>query len=103
VNLPLTFGISRSELKTRFVQELNKFAKKVRPDLVLLSAGFDAHRLDPIGSLGLETEDFQWLTEAVIDVAKETAHGRVVSLLEGGYNVDVLPLCVHEHLLALAK
>jgi acetoin utilization deacetylase AcuC-like enzyme len=53
--------------------------------------------------LGLETEDFQWLTEAVIDVAKETAHGRVVSLLEGGYNVDVLPLCVHEHLLALAK
>jgi len=103
VNLPLTFGISRRELKTRFVQELNKFAKKVRPDLVLLSAGFDAHRLDPIGSLGLETEDFQWLTEAVIDVAKETAHGRVVSLLEGGYNVDVLPHCVHEHLLALAK
>jgi acetoin utilization deacetylase AcuC-like enzyme len=103
VNLPLSYGISRREFQTRFRQELSDFVRKVRPDLVLISAGFDAHRMDPIGSLGLETEDFRWLTEAAIQCANDTAHGRVVSLLEGGYNVDVLPLCVHEHLLALTK
>ena len=97
-NIPVSFGTSREELKKRLTRDIEQFAAKVRPDLVLLSAGFDAHRQDPIGSLGLETEDFGWLTKLVVDVANETAGGRVVSLLEGGYNLDVLPKCVNEHL-----
>ena len=64
----------------------------------LISAGFDSHRLDPVGSLGLETEDFIPLTEAVIGIADQYCDGRIVSVLEGGYNVDVLPHCVEAHL-----
>jgi acetoin utilization deacetylase AcuC-like enzyme len=64
----------------------------------LLSAGFDSHRADPVGSLGLETEDFAALTAAVRDVAQAHAGGRIVSVLEGGYNPPVLAECVALHL-----
>ena len=66
-----------------------------------MSAGFDSHREDPIGSLGLEAEDFAPLTEAVLKVATQHAGGRVVSLLEGGYNPQRLAECVATHLRAL--
>ena len=71
------------------------------PELVLISAGFDAHAEDPVGDLGLETEDFDVLTRAVVDVAEVHAGGRIVSLLEGGYNVPILAGCVEVHLRAL--
>ena len=70
----------------------------MRPQLVLVSAGFDSHATDPIGSLGLETEDFASLTQAVMDVAATHAEGRLVSVLEGGYNPPVLADCVALHL-----
>ena len=60
--------------------------------------GFDAHREDPIGSLGLEVDDFAELTKYVLDVAQVHAGGRIVSLLEGGYKPDRLAECVAEHL-----
>jgi acetoin utilization deacetylase AcuC-like enzyme len=65
---------------------------------VLLSAGFDAHHKDPIGSLGLETEDFTTLSRRVLEVAKAHARGRLVSCLEGGYNVETLGELVQVHL-----
>ena len=65
---------------------------------MLVSAGFDAHAKDPIGSLGLETEDFTTLTRRVLEVAKAHARGRLVSCLEGGYNVETLAECVQVHL-----
>jgi len=68
---------------------------------VLISAGFDSHRADPIGSLGLEVEDFAELTRIVGDVANVHAEGRVVSILEGGYNPPVLAQCVEAHLQGL--
>ena len=76
-------------------------AKRCHPELVLLSAGFDAHTQDPIGSLGLETEDFETLSKLVLGVAKEHCGGKVVSLLEGGYNVTALADCVALHLSVL--
>ena len=65
---------------------------------MLLSAGFDAHRLDPVGDLGLETEDFIPLTTQVLDVADAYAGGRCVSVLEGGYDPKILADCVELHL-----
>ena len=59
---------------------------RVRPELILLSAGFDAHRLDPIGGFSLETGDFVTMTEIVLATAKTHSNGRVVSCLEGGYH-----------------
>jgi acetoin utilization deacetylase AcuC-like enzyme len=100
-NLPVTFGTPRAEYLDRFRQELEEFSRRIRPQLVLISAGFDSHREDPIGSLGLETEDFALLTRIVRDVADAHASGRIVSLLEGGYNPPVLAMCVETHLRGL--
>ena len=97
-NVPLQFGISRDDYLQAFESRLAEFAAKVKPQLVLLSAGFDSHRLDPIGSLGLETEDFTTLSKMVLEIAATYCGGRIVSVLEGGYNVDVLPHCVEAHL-----
>lgn len=97
-NLPVEFGTSRDRYLSWFARELEDFADKIRPQLILLSAGFDAHRLDPVGSLGLETEDFADLTRIVLDVAATHAGGRLVSVLEGGYNPPVLADCVSTHL-----
>ncbi len=98
LNLPVEFGITRQRYVELFTHQLQSFADKVKPQLVLLSAGFDSHREDPIGSLGLETEDFAPLTEAVLDVAAAHAGGRLVSVLEGGYNPSRLAGCVEVHL-----
>ena len=103
LNLPVAFGTDRSEYMKRFRLELDRFAARMRPELVLISAGFDTHHQDPLGSLGLETEDFAELTQDVLDVANTYAQGRVVSLLEGGYNTQVLPLCVETHLRQLLQ
>ncbi|MEZ6123462.1 MAG: histone deacetylase [Planctomycetaceae bacterium] len=100
-NLPLKFGISRPDYLSAFENALTKAADHCRPELVLISAGFDAHSADPIGSLGLETEDFEPLTKLVRQVANTHCQGRIVSLLEGGYNLERLADCVDLHLQCL--
>ncbi len=97
-NLPLPFDVGREGYRDAFRKLLERAAAKCRPQLILISAGFDAHRDDPIGSLGLETEDFGWLTDAVCEVARRECAGRVVSLLEGGYNLVALADSVQLHL-----
>jgi acetoin utilization deacetylase AcuC-like enzyme len=101
VNVPLPFGTSRTEYLERFTAAIETLADRHKPDLILLSAGFDAHRADPVGSLGLEEEDFEILTERVLAVADAHAAGRVVSILEGGYNPPVLARCIAVHLQTL--
>jgi acetoin utilization deacetylase AcuC-like enzyme len=98
MNLPIQIGTPRAEYVARFKAALQTFADKIKPQLVFLSAGFDAHRLDPIGNLGLETEDFVALSRAVLDVADTHANGRIVSVLEGGYNPQALADCIAAHL-----
>jgi acetoin utilization deacetylase AcuC-like enzyme len=102
-NLPLEFGTSRRECLTQFADELTSFAARIKPQLVLVSAGFDAHRTDPIGSLGWETEDYAALTELIEQVAADYSGRRIVSVLEGGYNPPVLAECVETHLRGLMK
>ena len=72
-----------------------------RPQLVFVSAGFDAHRDDPLAYLKLDDEDYRWVTERLVEVAERHAEGRVVSTLEGGYNTEALARCVVEHLRVL--
>jgi acetoin utilization deacetylase AcuC-like enzyme len=97
-NVPVPFGTSRDAYRDAFRDGLEEIAARIKPQLVLVSAGFDAHREDPIGSLGLEVEDFGVLTNDVLDVASVHSGGRVVSLLEGGYNVERLAESVALHL-----
>ena len=98
LNLPIEFGMPRAEYLRVFCDEIDRFAARLRPQLVLVSAGFDSHAADPVGSLGLEIEDFEPLTDAVLDVADSYADGRLVSILEGGYNPGILAGCVEVHL-----
>ncbi|REK17242.1 MAG: histone deacetylase [Planctomycetota bacterium] len=98
LNLPVEFGTAREAYFDTFRTGLERLAAQTKPELVIISAGFDAHTDDPVGSLGLETEDFARLTETVLDVADTYAGGKVVSVLEGGYNTGVLAGCVAEHL-----
>jgi acetoin utilization deacetylase AcuC-like enzyme len=100
-NEPVRHGTSRRDFHDRFRKALEESADRIKPELVLVSAGFDAHRDDPIGSLGLETEDFAVLTRDVLEVAKVHADGRVVSCLEGGYDLDALAESVEAHLTEL--
>jgi acetoin utilization deacetylase AcuC-like enzyme len=100
-NLPITYGTARKDYLAAFRSGLEAMADKVRPELVILSAGFDAHAEDPVGDLGLEVEDFEIMTRNVLDVAETHAQGRLVSVLEGGYNVSILAGCVAAHLQAM--
>ncbi len=98
LNLPIAWGTTRANYLNEFRRGLDVLARRIRPQLVLISAGFDAHAEDPVGSLGLDTEDFASLTDAVLDVAAEYSAGRCVSVLEGGYNTSILAGCVALHL-----
>ncbi len=103
LNLPVEFGTSRADYRDRFRDGLEHIAAKLKPELILISAGFDAHRDDPVGSLGLEIEDFGELTNMVLDVADVHSGGRVVSVLEGGYNTGILAGSVALHLSELLE
>lgn len=101
LNLPVKYGTSRHDYLARFETELDRFASRIRPQLVIVSAGFDAHRKDPVGSLGLQSEDFARLTEIVQDAANKHCEGKIVSVLEGGYDPQKLAESVGFHLTTL--
>ncbi len=88
----------RSLYEQKIFPALDRFA----PDLLMISAGFDAHRLDPLAQLNWETEDYTWLTEKLTEIAETHAKGRIVSVLEGGYNLEALREGVATHVATLA-
>lgn len=101
VNAPLSAGndgaVFREAMETAILPRLRAFA----PDLIILSAGFDAHRLDPLGHLKLVGADYGWITGALMDIAQKSARGRVVSVLEGGYSLEGLAESASAHVSAL--
>lgn len=101
VNVPLPAGADgkafRRAIETHWVPAL----KQQRPNLILVSAGFDAHRDDPLTQLNLEDDDYRWITQQIVDWADHFAEGRVVSVLEGGYDLAALQRCSELHLAAL--
>ena len=103
VNIPVRMGTSRPDYHALYRNAIEKAADKIKPDLILLSAGFDAHRRDPIGALGLESEDFTDMTRVLLDVARAHSKGRLVSCLEGGYHLEALAECAQAHLEELLR
>lgn len=103
VNVPIEFGTPRKTYFEKFRAGLERIAARVKPQLVLVSAGFDAHRDDPIGSLELETDDFVELTNLVRSTAEAHAAGRMVCVLEGGYHLTALADSVAAHLRTLLE
>ncbi len=98
INVPVNYGTPRADYLAQYRNAIEKAADMIKPELVLLSAGFDAHARDPIGCLGLEAEDFTDMTRMLRAVADVHCQGRIVSCLEGGYNLEALAECVQAHL-----
>lgn len=103
VNCPIQPGGGREEIKqaiqTHWVDAIDQF----KPQLVLVSAGFDAHESDPLADMALSTEDYGWITQFLKRVAEEYCDGRLVSTLEGGYELEALADSVYAHVEALAS
>lgn len=100
-NTPIEFGTLRQQFLDSFAKGIHQAAAKIKPELILISAGFDAHHLDPVGSLGLHSNDYLTMTNLVKQVAGTYAKGRIASFLEGGYNLPALAESVHFHLRGL--
>jgi acetoin utilization deacetylase AcuC-like enzyme len=103
LNLPLRAATPAREQKRMFESALEEIRRDFKPDLILISAGFDSHKGDPLGQLLLQDEDFVSLTQAVKEWAKESCEGRVVSCLEGGYNLQTLGETVRAHVAEMAR
>lgn len=101
VNVPLQAGAGSEEFRAavtdRWLPALDKFS----PEMVFVSAGFDAHRDDDMSHVNLTDADFTWVTERIVDVASKSASGRIVSTLEGGYELRSLARCVESHIRVL--
>ena len=102
LNCPLPADSGRSEIvEGAFGGELLKKIVGFRPELILVSAGFDSRKGDPLGQFRLEDHDFSDLTKLIVDLAKEYCEGKVVSILEGGYDLDGLAKAATAHFKAL--
>ena len=103
VNVPLASGETGPQFREKYRQQILPALKQFNPDLILLSAGFDAHKDDPLASIQLKEEDYQWLTQQMVDIAKTCCNGKIISILEGGYNLHALADCVEGHIAVLME
>ena len=103
VNAPVGPHCAREDWRATFAGRLMPALDAFAPDLILISAGFDAHRRDPLAHQSLEAEDFAWATRAVLEVARRRCGGKVVSSLEGGYDLEGLARSTVAHLQALGE
>ena len=102
VNTPLTAGSSGSIFRAAIERDWLPALEAHQPDIVFVSAGFDAHIDDPLADLRLVEDDYRWVTQFIVAVANQYAQGRVVSTLEGGYNLEALARSAAVHIEALA-
>jgi acetoin utilization deacetylase AcuC-like enzyme len=103
LNVPVKAQTAAPEQRRMFDGALEEIGGKFKPDLIIISAGFDSHRGDPLGQLRLEDQDFIEMTTAVKQWAQTTCNGRLVSCLEGGYNLETLGQTVRAHVRELAN
>ncbi|HXQ82758.1 MAG TPA: histone deacetylase family protein [Xanthobacteraceae bacterium] len=101
VNAPLASEDDGAKFRAAFENVILPQLTKFSPELIIISAGFDAHYRDPLASLNLKAEDFDWVTRKLMDLAYSTAEGRIVSVLEGGYDLQGLKESVASHVTAL--
>lgn len=101
VNVPLAPETSGAEFRKKYTQIIFPAVRQFKPELILLSAGFDAHKDDSLSSIRLEEDDYRWLTREIMLIADEYCSGRIVSALEGGYNLQALAASVAVHVAEL--
>ena len=100
-NLVLEPDSGGLEMNTLFNEQLLPTLRSARPDMIFISAGFDAHENDPLAQLNLSSQDYYWMTKSICDVAEDSCSGKVISILEGGYNLEALAESARWHVQAL--
>jgi acetoin utilization deacetylase AcuC-like enzyme len=103
VNAPLRPGDGRDAFRAAFESRILPRLADFRPELVIISAGFDAHMRDPLANINLDETDFVWATQKIMDIADRFAGGRIVSVLEGGYDLQALGNSVAAHVTTLMR
>lgn len=103
LNFPMEAGSGDAEYREAFKEKLVPALSKFEPELLLISAGFDAHRDDPLANIELTEDSFRWMSGVLVEIAEDYSNGRIVSVLEGGYNLQALACSVEAHLRALDK
>ena len=101
--MPLAPGSGSTEFRTAWSTLGLTALHGFQPELIILSAGFDAHEMDPLGQMELQDNDFGWITAEICRYADDACGGRVVSVLEGGYNLEALASASQAHVEALAS
>jgi len=101
-NVPLSAGTQSHEFLNAY-DSIFKKLKEFKPEFILLSAGFDAHKDDPLAQINLESEDYYTLTKRILTTAKQLCDGKVVSILEGGYDLNALKESVDYHVKSLME
>jgi acetoin utilization deacetylase AcuC-like enzyme len=102
-NAPISSDTTREKFMEIFETKILKNVDLFEPEVILISAGFDAHKRDPLAGINLESEDYYTLTQNIVEIAKRHSNGRVISFLEGGYDLQALSECIEAHLEALSK
>jgi len=102
VNVPLPAGTNGTVFRAKYNDIILPAVRKFQPQLILISAGFDAHKDDPLASLRLEEDDYRWISDELVKIADEYCNGRIISTLEGGYNLKALAASVATHVASLA-
>lgn len=98
LNCPMRAGAGDKDYKEAFIKKILPKIREYKREIILISAGFDAHKEDPLANINLTIGCYKWMTERIMEVANEFSGGRIISLLEGGYNLKVLPECIAAHL-----
>ena len=96
-------GAGDDQYREAFEQIILPRARAFNPDAILLSAGFDAHHADPLGQVNLVNDSYVWMTQQMMELADELCSGRLVSVLEGGYDLGALARSVTEHVRVLSQ
>lgn len=103
LNCPMPAGSGDPDYERAFKEKILPKIDEFRPEFIIISAGFDAHVDDPLAQMRLSTGFFHWMTRRMMELADKHCGGRLVSVLEGGYNLQMLPLCVTEHVRGLLE
>lgn len=103
INIPLMADSGSAEFRYAWSKEIEPALRAFQPDIIVISAGFDAHYMDPLATMNLREDDYAWVTRKILAVAADCCQGRVVSCLEGGYSLEALATSAAAHVKALLE
>jgi acetoin utilization deacetylase AcuC-like enzyme len=103
INVPLAAKSDSQSFRKAVTNEFTPALDRFKPEVLLISAGFDAHSQDLLANLALEVDDFAWMTQYIVDQSSKHSEGRIISCLEGGYHLQYLAECAHAHIKILTE